>query len=132
MRRAVAAVVVGVLAFAVVTLIALEGREVVVVETEDGEGSTHRTRTWIADDADGTWIEAANPARPFVADVRRSATVVLERGGVRRTCRAELVPNPDGHERVRRLLRDRYGWADCWIGLVADTRASLAVRVDCA
>ena len=132
MRRVLVAVVLGVVAFGIVTLIALEGREVVVVETADGAGSTHRTRTWIADDEDGTWIEAANPARPFVADVRRSPTLVLERGGVRRTCRAELVPNPDGHERVRRLLRDRYGWADCWIGLVADTRESLAVRVRCA
>jgi hypothetical protein len=132
MRRVLAAVLVGGLVFAAVTLIALESREVVVVETAGGEGSTHRTRTWIADDEDGAWIEAANPERSFVADLRRSATLVLERGGIRRTCRAELVPNPGGHERVRRLLRDRYGWADRWIGLVADTRASLAVRVHCA
>jgi hypothetical protein len=132
MRRVLAAGVVAVFAFAAITAIALEGREVVVVETAAGDGGTHRTRTWIADDEDGAWIEAANPARPFVADLQRSATLVLERGGARRTCRAELVPNPAGHERVRRLLRDRYGWADCWIGLVADTRASLGVRVRCA
>ena len=132
MRRALAIVAALVLGFAAVTLVALEGREVVVVETSAGDGGTHRTRTWIADDDDGTWIEAANPARPFVADVQRSATLVLERGGVRRSCRAEVLPNPTGHERVRRLLRDRYGWADCWIGLVADTHASLAVRVRCA
>lgn len=129
MRRLLGVVVVGSLAFAAVTLVALEGREEVVVETG---GGAHRTRTWIADDADGTWIEAANPERPFVADLRRSPTLVLDRGGVRRTCRAELVGNPEGHDRVRRLLRDRYGWADSWIGLLADTRASLAVRVRCA
>jgi hypothetical protein len=132
MRRALVTLVAGVLGFAAVTLVALEGREVVVVETTGGDGAMHRTRTWVADDADGTWIEAANPERPFVADLGRSTTLVLERGGVRRSCRAEVVPNPAGHERVRRLLRDRYGWADCWIGMVADTHASLAVRVRCA
>jgi len=131
MRRVLVAIVAGLVVFVAVTLIALEGREVVVVETAGGDG-THRTRTWIADDDDGAWIEAANPERPFIADVRQSPTLVLERGGVRRACRAELVPNPDGHEHVRRLLRDRYGWADCWIGLLADTRTSLAVRVRCA
>ncbi len=129
MRRLLVALMGGALAFAAVTLVALEGHEVVVLETD---GGAHRTRTWIADDADGTWIEAANPERPFVADLRRSPTLVLDRDGVRRTCRAELVANPEGHDRVRRLLRDRYGWADCWIGLLADTRASLAVRVRCA
>jgi hypothetical protein len=129
MRRLLAIVACGALAFVAVTLVALEGREVVVVETADG---AHRTRTWIADDGDGAWIEAANPERPFVADLHRSPALVLERGGVRRRCSGDLVSNPGGHERVRRLLRDRYGWADRWIGMLADTRASLAVRVRCA
>ena len=132
MRRAFAVGALAAIAFVAITLVALEGHEVVVVETADADGGTHRTRTWIADDEEGALIEAANPSRPFVRDVRRSATLVLERDGVRRMCGAEVLPNPEGHERVRRLLRDRYGWADCWIGLVADTHASLAVRVRCA
>ena len=131
MRRMLVAAAVATAVFAIVTAVALEGREVVVVETTDGQGRTHRTRTWVADDDAGIWIEAANPARPFVADLRRSSALVLERGGVRRTCRAELVPNPEGHERIRRLLRARYGWADRWIGLLTDTSASVAVKLEC-
>lgn len=42
-----------------------------------------------------------------------------------------MVPNPDGHARIRRLLAGRYGWADRWIGLLADTSRSIAVRLDC-
>lgn len=132
MRRAVGLLLAAVVAFAVVTLVALEGREVVTLETTDVAGAARRTRTWIADEAGSAWIEAANPERPFLQDLRGRPSVVLERGGTRRTCTAEIAPNPDGHARIRRLLAARYGWADAWVGLVADTRASLAVRLVCA
>jgi hypothetical protein len=132
MRRAAIALVVAAIAFGAVTLVALEGREVVVIETVDDAGAPRRTRTWIADDAGAAWIEAATPERPFVADLERRPSLVLERRGVRHACTAAIAPNPDGHARIRRLLADRYGWADCWIALVADTHASLGIRLDCA
>jgi len=132
MRRAAIALVVAAVAFGAVTLVALEGREVVVIETVDDAGVARRTRTWIADDAGAAWIEAATPERPFVADLERRPSLVLERRGVRHACTAAIAPNPDGHARIRQLLADRYGWADCWIALVADTRASLGIRLDCA
>jgi len=132
MRRALVALVVAGIAFGTVTLVALEGREVVVIETVDDAGGARRTRTWIADDAGAAWIEAATPERPFVADLRRQPSLVLERHGVRHACTAAIASNPDGHERIRRLLADRYGWADCWIALVADTHTSLGIRLDCA
>ena len=132
MRRAALAIVLAAVAFGAVTLVALEGREVVVVETTDASGKARRTRTWIADDEGVALVEAANPERPFLVDLRRSPGLVLERGGARFACRAEILPNPEGHERIRRLLAARYGWADGWIGMLADTRASLGVRLDCS
>ena len=132
MRRGVAIVVLVAAALGATTLVALEGREVVVLETTDEHGAARRTRTWIADEGVGAWVEAANPDRPFLGDLRRTPALVLERAGARRPCHAEIAANPDGHERVRRLLRDRYGWADCWIGVVADTRASVGVRLTCS
>jgi hypothetical protein len=131
MRGLVGFVLGAVVAFGVVTLVALEGRQVVVVETRDASGTLRRTRAWIADEDGASWIEAANPDRPFLHDVERDATVTLERGGQRRECRAAVAPNPGGHQRIRRLLSARYGWADRWIGLVADTSASLAIRLEC-
>ena len=131
MRLVVVTIVLAVLAFGAVTWIALEGREVVVVHTHDAGGRAHATRTWVAD-ADGTsWIEAANPERPFLHDLQASPELELERGGALLRCRAAIAPNPEGHERVRALLASRYGWADCWIGLIADTRRSVAVQVTC-
>jgi len=131
LRLTLAAVLVAALAFAAVTWVALEGGEVVVVRTHAGDGAPHRTRTWIADADGATWIEAANPERPFLHDLEREPRLELERhGGVLR-CRAAIVPNPTGHAHIRELLAARYGWADRWIGLLADTRRSVAVRLDC-
>ena len=131
MRRIAAVALVALLGFGGVTLVALEGREVVVLETTDAGGTPRRTRTWVADEDGSTWIEAANPDRAFLADLRRTPRLVLERAGTRHACTAEVAPNPDGHARIRRLLAARYGWADCWIALLADTHASLAVRLAC-
>ena len=40
------------------------------------------------------------------------------------------VPGDAGHRRIRRLLAEKYGWADTWIGLLTDTSRSVAVRLD--
>lgn len=131
MRRLAFAAAASALAFTVVTLLALEGREVVVVRTFDVERRPRETRTWIADADGAAWIEAANPERPFLRELAADPAVEIRRGGVWRSCRAGVQPNPAGHARVRALLRARYGWADRWVGLLADTRRSAAVRLDC-
>ena len=131
LRIIVTVIALAALGFGAVTWIALEGQEVVVVRTRGADGRAHATRTWVADADGGTWIEAANPERPFFHDVQRTPELELERhGGVLR-CRAVILPNPEGHQRIRGLLASRYGWADCWIGLIADTRRSVAVRLQC-
>ncbi len=119
------------LAFGAVTWVALEGKEVVVVRTHGVDGSPHRTRTWVADAAGATWLEAATPERPFLHDLQASPELELERRGELLRCRATIVPNPDGHRHIRGLLAERYGWADRWIGLIADTRRSVEVRLTC-
>jgi hypothetical protein len=114
-----------------VTMVALEGQEVVVVRTRAADGRSHATRTWVADAEGVIWIEAANPERPFLHDLERRQEMDLERHGTVLRCRTAIMPNPAGHQRIRELLAARYGWADCWIGLIADTRRSVAVRLDC-
>jgi len=119
-----------VLVFWLVTLMALEGGDVAVLTTH-GEAGGRATRTWLAQ-ADGAfWIEAANAARPFLRDLRRDPQAVLRWAGRVRRCRATVQPNPAGHRRIRALLRAHYGWRDPWIGLLADTRGSVALRLDC-
>ncbi len=120
-----------IIVFVLVTLVALEGREVVVLRTFDERGTGRNTRTWVADDDGAVWIEAANPDRPFLHQLRANPEVELRRAGKLQQCYATVVPNPDGHERIRRLLAAKYAWADRWIGLLTDTSASIAVRLRC-
>jgi hypothetical protein len=121
---------VGALAFSALTIYALEGREVVVLRTRGVDGSPRATRTWVADDGGAVWIEAAFPERPFFQQLRANPDVELERGGVMRRYRAVPVPNPAGHEHVRQLLAEKYGWADWWVGLLQDTSGSVGVRLE--
>lgn len=116
--------------FGVVTLIALEGGEVVVLHTRGSDGETHDTRTWIADEQGIAYVEAANPERPFYRHILQNPRVELTRRGETRRCLASVMPQPAGHELIRSLLRRKYGWADRWIGLVADTSDSLAIRLE--
>ncbi len=117
--------------FGTVTLAALEGGEVVVLRTFGPQHEPRQTRTWIADDAGAAWVEAANASRPFLQQILGHPEVELRRGGIVHQCHAVPAPNPDGHERIRRLLAQKYGWADRWIGLLTDTSGSFAIRLDC-
>lgn len=129
-RRAALVAAGGVALFGLVTLWALEGREVVTLRTHAPDGSVRETRTWIAD-ADGAhWVEAANPERPFLLDLRHEARLEVVRGGRVEKRVATVIEDEGAHLRIRGLLRERYGAADMWIGLLADTSRSVAVRLD--
>ena len=118
------------LLFVLLTVAALEGPEVVVLRTMDAHGKTRETRTWIADYDGLSWVEAANPAREFYRQILENPEVELLRGKERQRFRAVPLANPEGHVLIRRLLFEKYGLADRWIGLLADTSQSIAIRLD--
>lgn len=127
----VALAAVGVLVgFVLITLVALEGPEVVVLYTATSNGPPRPTRVWIADHDGAQWIEAASPHREFYRDLLANPDVDLVRNGERASYRAVALGGREGHELIRRLLREKYGWADVWIGMLADTSHSIAVRLE--
>jgi hypothetical protein len=129
-RRALGAAAIAAVAFAAVTLLAVEGVEVVQLRTTAPDGRVRTTRTWVADAGGAMWIESATPERPFLQDVLARPDVELVRGGRVLGLRATVVPGDDGHRTIRDLLRAKYGWADRWVGLLTDTSRSVAVRLD--
>ncbi|MFI5317874.1 MAG: hypothetical protein ACHQ6T_19405 [Myxococcota bacterium] len=108
---------------------ALESSGVALLRTQRPDGSLRTTHVWYADSEGVTWVEAANPQRDFVADLRRYPELLLKRDGAEGGYRAEVSRAPEDHARVRALLREKYGWRDVWVGLVADTSHSLAVKL---
>jgi len=118
-------------ALAAITLFAAEGREVVLLTTLAEDGGKRTTRIWVADTPQGTLIEAANPERPFLAHVRARPSVELQRGSRTMQCTATELPNPQGHETIRNALREKYGWADWWVGHLDDMSRSIAIKLDC-
>ena len=129
-RRVAVAAGVPIALFAIVTLAALEGGEVVKLETADAAGNRHTTRAWIAESEGALWLESANAEREFYRDVLAGSRITIERHGTETSFRAIPQENPQGHELIRRLLREKYGWADVWVGFLADTSESIALRLE--
>jgi hypothetical protein len=116
--------------FGAVTWIALEGNEVAVLRTRTPSGSFDETRVWVADADGAALIEAATPERAWYQSLRMHPEVELLRDGAPLRYRALPEPGPEGRERIRTLLREKYGWADWWVSMLQDTSDSVLVRLE--
>lgn len=117
------------LAFAALTLFALEAGDVAVLITQRPGDSVRETHVWWAEDAGTLQIEAATPERAWLAEALAAGEIEVERDGRRERFRVERIDSAGAHDRVRSLLRAKYGWRDAWVGLLQDTSRSLAVRL---
>lgn len=119
MRRALVAlgvllVAAGMLVVGHLALIEI-GREVVTLRTPLPDGGWEQTRLWIVDHDGVPWLHSAGEdwVRRFDGD----PLVELERHGEVRRYRGHAVPGP--HPEIDRALREKYGWADRWVRLLA-------------
>jgi hypothetical protein len=117
-------------AFGLVTALALESGGVAVLETRAPDGTPRETRVWVAEADGALWPEAATAERPWYRDVQLDPLVTLSRDGRDTVYRAVPEPGDEGHRRIRARLRERYGWRDAFVGLLQDTSASIAVRLE--
>jgi hypothetical protein len=127
--RAFAAACVASAAFAAVTWWSLESSGVAIVTTrsDTGERSTH---VWFVEDAGRVLVEAGSPENGWYRDVQMQPVLDLEAHGLTGRYVATPLPNPAGHDRIRKLLREKYGFRDAWIALLFDTSRSLAVALE--
>lgn len=129
MRRVLLALAAGALGAAGFTLFALEAGGVAVAETRRADGTPRETHVWYAEVDGEIWLEAGTPENAWFVDVQRDPALALRTDAGTARYVAEPLPNPDGHERIRVELREKYGLRDAWIGLVFDTSRSVAVRL---
>lgn len=114
---AAAAVVAAVAIAAIVAHVALIeiGQEVATLRIEIGGGAWYQTRLWIVDDGEVAWLHSAGDTwrRRFDGD---PIVEVARPSGMARY-RAHAEPGP--HPHLDELLRQKYGWVDRWVRLLA-------------
>jgi hypothetical protein len=99
------------------------GREVVTLRTQRADGTWQKSRLWIVDDGESSWLHSAGDA--WVKRFEGNPVVEVERGGRIRRYRAQAVPGP--HPRVDELLREKYGLADRWVRFIAPDNDEVVV-----
>ena len=112
-----------------VTWWALESSGVAVVTTQAESGS-RSTHVWYVEDAGELLLEAGSPESLWFRDIQVRPQLGLSAEEFSGTYVARPAPNPDGHRRVRRLLREKYGVRDWWVALLFDTTRSVAVLLE--
>lgn len=100
-----------------------------VIETRTPEGGLRSTRVWYVEPAGELWLEAGTPENPWLQDVRRHPVLTFRAPGRAGRYAARPIDGTVGHERIRSLVREKYGLRDWWVGLLVDTSRSVAVRL---
>jgi len=134
-RRSLLALVTLASAFVALTAWALESGGVARIETRAADGSERITHVWYATPDGEVWLEAGTPENGWYLDVLAGSRVTLQADDREGCFGAEVVDTPETQTRVRRLLHEKYGWRDAWVGLFVDSGRSVAVRLvpaDCA
>jgi hypothetical protein len=131
MRRALLvllAVVAACAAYLVAHLALIEvGREVIVLRTENSDGTWLTRRLWIVDHEGAPWLHGGNS--DWMGNLKARPIVEVERAGETHRYRAHPLAGP--HPEIDTALRAKYGVADRWVRFVGGDRAStMAVRLE--
>jgi hypothetical protein len=131
MVRAIAVGAAGLLALAGITWLALESGGVALVETRGPHGETRSTHVWYVEHDGELWLEAGTPDNGWFVDLLSDPTLSIRAHAGSGRYRAHPVENPVVHQRIRSLIREKYGWRDWWVGfLIVDSDGSIPVRLD--
>jgi hypothetical protein len=101
--------------------------EVIVLRTENPDGSWLETRLWIVDEGGFPWLHGG--ASAWMANLRARPVVEVQRSG--ETHRYRAVPAPGPHPAIHQRLREKYGLADRWVRFLGpDRETTTAVRLE--
>jgi hypothetical protein len=127
-RNLLAGIFVVVLVLVGVQMFASETGEVVVITTRDAEGPQHKTRVWIVDSDGRQWLRAGSDQSGWYQRLMQTPTLQLERNGV--VGEYGVEPVPAQIDTINRLMHDKYGWADSYVGMLFGRDHAMAIRLD--
>jgi hypothetical protein len=126
--RVIGGVVALLVALFVVQIVASESGEVVRVTTVDGSGEQHETHLWVVEHDGHLWLRSGSATSGWYGRLKETPTLELERNGERREY--TIAVDPSQISAINRLMHEKYGWADGYIGLFIDHSKSVAIRLD--
>ncbi len=118
----------------VTTYIALEQSDVLIVETFDRSAQIARyTHVWFVREDGQIYLEAGHPQNPWVQDLASADIIGIQGANLDGwyaftvgDSQAEVIT---GREKIRALMRQKYGWRDWWVTRLFDTSQSQLVRL---
>jgi hypothetical protein len=129
-KRILTVVAIVLVGLAVVTYAALEGGDVVIVETPRPGGTESRqTHIWFVQEANGVYLEAGHPDNPWVKDLEHTSTIKLSGSGIGGTYSFTVLKDIRSHQRIRSLMRKKYGWRDRWVSLLFNVAESRLIEL---
>ena len=112
----------------VIQIVASESGEVVKVTTVDGSGEQHQTHLWVVDHDGHAWLRSGSPTSGWYARLKETPTLDMERNGEH--AEYTITVDPAQLTTINALMREKYHWADAYIGLFIDHSKSVAIRLD--
>ena len=91
------------------------GGEVVTLQRVEDNGDVSQIRIWIVDDGDTAYIEHGAPDAYWMRQLAASRSITLSRNGQAQQFVATAAP--ESHQLYHDLRRQKYTWADQFIGL---------------
>jgi hypothetical protein len=109
-------------------ILASESGEVVIVTTTDATGAQHETHLWVVDDDGYAWLRSGSPKSGWYARLKETPTLELERNGARADYTVTAVPAKRAE--LNAMMREKYGWADAYIGFFISRAEAVPIRLD--
>jgi hypothetical protein len=109
-------------------MFAAENGEVVIITTRDLTGAEHPTSLWIVDSDGHQWLRCGSAKSGWYTRLTQTPSLDLQRHGVHAPYTIEAVPAqlPE----INRLMHEKYGWADTYVGFFSPHDRAVPIRLD--
>lgn len=108
-------------------LIASESGEVVVVGSQNADGSVSETRLWVVEHDDAQWLRGS-PEAGWYQRITATDEISFTRDGQTEQMRAQTVLGE--RDTINNLMAQKYGWADQFIGMMFGRDDAIAIRLE--
>jgi hypothetical protein len=109
-------------------MFAAENGEVVLITTRDLHGGQHDTSLWIVESGGHQWLRSGSPNSGWYLRLTQTPSLDLRRGHARASYNIVVVP--EQLPEINRLMHEKYGWADTYVGLFTPRDRAVPIRLD--